>query len=301
MFDKIWQFLKQLFQRIFPKNRPSTKIVPPQTPHQPPTLTDAEFEAKLMELLEGVNAGWGSGDVKGFLIAKGLRDPELADWLRRFGERLLAIDRETTEEGGHDDTASTESLQELARRLELLGGICGGELGEAARNVGREILVKFPISPVGKGEGKGEVDGEAEVWKKLGDEQDDLGKYEEALAFYDRSIELKYNDPELWERRGLVLQKLGDYQGAIDSNNTASTLYRYSGNPQSASVPQSTEDFFNGSDIKSSLEKALEFKPDDHVAWYCRGSALGILGRWEEALASYDKALEIKPDYHEAW
>ena len=81
--------------------------------HQPPTLTDAEFEAKLMELLEGVNAGWGSGDVKRFLIAKGLRDHELADWLRRFGERLLAIDRETTEEGGHDDTASTESLQEL--------------------------------------------------------------------------------------------------------------------------------------------------------------------------------------------
>ncbi|WP_293125504.1 tetratricopeptide repeat protein [Microcoleus sp. bin38.metabat.b11b12b14.051] len=266
MFDKIWQFLKQLFQRIFPKNRPSTKIVPPQTPHQPPTQTDAEFEAKLMELLEGVNAGWGSGDVKGFFIAKGLRDTELADWLRRFGERLLAIDRETTQEGGHDDTASTESLQELARRLELLGGICGGELGEVAGNVGREILVKFPISPVGKVEGKGEVDGEAEVWKKLGDEQDDLGKYEEALAFYDKALEFKPDYHQAWYNRGIALRNLGRFEEAI-----------------------------------ASFDKALEFKPDYHQAWNNRGIALGNLGNFEEAIASYDKALEIKPDFHEVW
>jgi tetratricopeptide (TPR) repeat protein len=51
----------------------------------------------------------------------------------------------------------------------------------------------------------------------------------------------------------------------------------------------------------SSYDKALEFKPDYHEAWYNRGYALGNLGRWEEAISSYDKALEIKPDLHEAW
>jgi tetratricopeptide (TPR) repeat protein len=29
--------------------------------------------------------------------------------------------------------------------------------------------------------------------------------------------------------------------------------------------------------------------------------ALRNLGKLEEAIASYDKALEIKPDYHVAW
>ncbi|MCC3519038.1 hypothetical protein [Microcoleus sp. PH2017_18_LLB_O_A] len=70
MLDKIWQFLKQLIQRIFRKNCAISE------PPQPPTLTDAEYEAKLMELLEGVNQGWGRGDVAGFLIIIGGRAGE---------------------------------------------------------------------------------------------------------------------------------------------------------------------------------------------------------------------------------
>ncbi|MEM6502695.1 MAG: tetratricopeptide repeat protein [Cyanobacteria bacterium P01_C01_bin.89] len=51
----------------------------------------------------------------------------------------------------------------------------------------------------------------------------------------------------------------------------------------------------------ASYDKAIEFKPDDHEAWYKRGVALGNLGCAEEAIASYDKALEIKPDAPSAW
>ncbi len=168
-----------------------------------------------MELLEGVNDGWGSSDVKGFLIAKGLRDTELADWLRRFGERLLAIDGETA------STDSVSSLQELARRLELLRGICGGELGEAAGNVAREILVKFPISPVEDGEGEGEVDGEAEAWKKRGNEQLDEKDYEGAIASYDKALKIKPDYDVAWYNRGVVLYTLGKLEEAIASFDKA--------------------------------------------------------------------------------
>jgi hypothetical protein len=119
-------------------------------------VTDAEYEAKFMELLEGVNQGWGKGDVAEFLLAKRIKDGDLAAWLRRFGDRLLA--------GGHGGTAPTDavvSLQELARRLELLGRVAIGELGECAGNVGRDILVEFPLSSV---EGDVVVDREAEAW-----------------------------------------------------------------------------------------------------------------------------------------
>uniref|UniRef100_UPI00359387A9 tetratricopeptide repeat protein n=1 Tax=Microcoleus sp. TaxID=44472 RepID=UPI00359387A9 len=362
MLDKIWRFLKQLIQRIlcaFGKDS-----YPPLTPPLvrggdkkenlsstlgkggeqnlasplskgglrgvPPTLSDAEYEAKLMELLEGVNQGWGRGDVAEFLMAKRIENGDLAAWLRRFGDRLL--------EGAQGSTASTDavvSLQKLARRLELLGRVAGGELSEVAGNVGREILVVFPLVSVEGDEGGEDVDGEAKAWCDRGIEQYEQSNFQEALTFYERSIELNYNQPEVWEKRGLVLQKLGDYQGAIDSNNTASTLYRYLANPESASVPQSTEGFFNPSNIKPSYDKALEFqadddetwydrcdeqyyerdfeeasasydkaleiKPDSYEAWFNRGLALRKLGRLEEAIASYDKALEIKPDLHEAW
>ena len=293
MLNKIWRFLKQLIQRLLGTTPPEIQPTPPQPW---PTLTDAEYEAKLMELLEEVNQGRGRGDVAGFLIAKRIKNGDLAAWLRRFGVRLL--------EGAQGSTASTDavvSLQELARRLELLGRVAGGELGEVAGNVGREILVEFPlVSDEGDEEGE-DVDGEAEAWWNRGNEQYEQSNFQQALAFYERSIELNYNQPEVWEKRGLVLQKLGDYQGAIDSNNTASTLYRYLANPESASVPQSTEVLFNLGDIKPSYDKALEFKPNLHEAWNNRAHALGNLGRWEEAITSFDKALEFKPDDHEAW
>jgi tetratricopeptide (TPR) repeat protein len=51
----------------------------------------------------------------------------------------------------------------------------------------------------------------------------------------------------------------------------------------------------------ASYDKAVEFKPDYHEAWYNRGYALSALERKEEAIASYNKAVEIKPDYHKAW
>ena len=181
MLDKIWRFLKQLIQRLFGTN---PKIEP--TPPQPaPTLTDAEYEAKLMELLEGVNQGWGRGDVAGFLLAKQIKNGDLAAWLRRFGDRLL--------EGGHGGTAATDavvSLQELARRLELLGRVAGGELGECAGNVGREILVEFPLASVEEEE---DVDREAEAWWTRGLEQYDLGDFEGAIASLDKALEIKPN------------------------------------------------------------------------------------------------------------
>jgi hypothetical protein len=125
MLDKIWRFLKQLIRRLFGTN-PKIQLTPPQPA---PTLTDAEYEAKLMELLEGVNQGWGKGGVAEFLSAKQIENGDLAAWLRGFGTRLLAGAQGSTE-GGHGGTAPTDavvSLQELARRLELLGRVAGGE------------------------------------------------------------------------------------------------------------------------------------------------------------------------------
>ena len=66
---------------------------------------------------------------------------------------------------------------------------------------------------------------------------------------------------------------------------------------------QGYQKYMNGDFIGliTSLDRALEIKPDKHQAWSKRGNALGNLGRFEQAIASYDRALEIKPDYHEAW
>jgi len=85
------------------------------------------------ELLEGVNEGWSRGRVSGFLIGKRITETQLAAWLRPFGERLLA---------------TPEQHQELVRRIVLLGELRGGELGQVAGEIGRQISALIPPPPV---------------------------------------------------------------------------------------------------------------------------------------------------------
>ncbi|CCI31091.1 CHAT domain-containing protein [Microcystis sp. T1-4] len=66
---------------------------------------------------------------------------------------------------------------------------------------------------------------------------------------------------------------------------------------------QGNQKYMNGDFLGAiaSYDRALEIKPDFHLAWLIRGFALDNLGRFEKAIASWDRALEIKPDLHEAW
>ncbi|NKQ38425.1 MAG: tetratricopeptide repeat protein, partial [Methanosarcinales archaeon] len=93
-----------------------------------------------------------------------------------------------------------------------------------------------------------------------------LSKYDEALMFFNKAIEINPDDAEAWYNKGVVLGEL---------NRPDEELKAYN--------------------------KAIEIKPDDAEAWYNKGVVLGKLNRPDEALKAYDKAIEIKPDYAEAW
>jgi tetratricopeptide (TPR) repeat protein len=64
-------------------------------------------------------------------------------------------------------------------------------------------------------------------------------RYEEAIASYDKALEVKPDDHQAWYNRGNALSALGRKEEAI-----------------------------------ASYDKALEVKPDYHQAWYNRGGAL---------------------------
>jgi tetratricopeptide (TPR) repeat protein/CHAT domain-containing protein len=107
-------------------------------------------------------------------------------------------------------------------------------------------------------------------------------------------------DAEFWFEQGYQKAINGDFIGAIASWDRALEFKPdYHGawyNRGSA-----LDDLGRFEDAIASWDRALEIKPDDHLAWYNRGVALGNLGRFEQAIASYDRALEIKPDDHLAW
>jgi tetratricopeptide (TPR) repeat protein len=115
----------------------------------------------------------------------------------------------------------------------------------------------------------------APIYNQLGLMKDSQGEYEEALTFYEKTLEidkktLSPNDPELaktFNNIGLVYDNIGEYSKAL-----------------------------------SSYEKALEIKqqslPSNHPSLAASYNNIGVVYRkmseYSKALSSYKKALEIR-------
>ena len=54
---------------------------------------------------------------------------------------------------------------------------------------------------------------------KTGKKQLEDGQYEDALSSFERAISLNQNDPDLWNLKGIVLRSLGRYNEAVDCFN----------------------------------------------------------------------------------
>jgi tetratricopeptide (TPR) repeat protein len=61
----------------------------------------------------------------------------------------------------------------------------------------------------------------AEIWYGKGLIFNKLGKYGEALEFFEKALELDPDNAETWYEKGLSLKKLKQYQEALKSFNKA--------------------------------------------------------------------------------
>ncbi len=92
------------------------------------------------------------------------------------------------------------------------------------------------------------------------------GKFEEAIAYYDKAIK---KEPDVYLHycgRGLTYDNLGQYKLAVENYN-----------------------------------HALRLKPDYAEAFYNRGNAYDELGQYQQAIHDYNEAIRLKPDYLEAY
>jgi tetratricopeptide (TPR) repeat protein len=104
------------------------------------------------------------------------------------------------------------------------------------------------------------------TWERRGRHSYELGKYEEALKEFDKSLESNPKDADIWGNKGSAFYMLGRYEEALEAFN-----------------------------------KSLEINPKNANAWSFKGSTLYKLDRPEEALKAYDKALQKNPNILEAW
>lgn len=91
-------------------------------------------------------------------------------------------------------------------------------------------------------------------------------RYDDAVASYDKAIEIKPDYCEVWNNRGIALNELQRYTEAIVS-----------------------------------YDKALEINPDFYEAWSNLGNAVARLQRYQEAIKCYNKAIQIQPNDPSIW
>ncbi len=107
--------------------------------------------------------------------------------------------------------------------------------------------------------------GNARAYYCLGIALNNRGRIDEAIAQYEKSIELDPGFPEIETSLGVALANHGQLAEAI-----------------------------------AHFRKALEISPVYPMAHNYLGTILASRGRLDEAMAHYRKALEVKPDYAEA-
>lgn len=99
----------------------------------------------------------------------------------------------------------------------------------------------------------------AEMWNNKGVALEKAGKYAEAIKAYDQAIKLNPKYIEAWNNKGVALFNLGRYEVSI-------RVY----------------------------EQAIKLDPNDADVWYNKGVALEKLGKYEEANKCFKKSKELE-------
>ncbi len=127
-----------------------------------------------------------------------------------------------------------------------------------------------------------------------------LNKFEEALADFDKAIEIGYQSPHAYASRGMFHasmrnydRAISDYSIAIEKNpkDDASFLNRASVYMTSGKVNEALDDY----------TRAIELKPANAVLYQQRAVAYKIAGKLQQSITDYDKAIELTPADVAAW
>jgi tetratricopeptide (TPR) repeat protein len=138
------------------------------------------------------------------------------------------------------------------------------------------------------------------LWNNKGQALERLDRYEEALACYNRAVEITPQDGGMWGNKGRCLRALGQYEEAIACYDLG--LEIDSGNSNMWKGKGSVlEAMGRHADGLTCYERGLEIDRRDTELWMNKCAALAALARYEEALAACDHGLEINPRDSGLW
>ena len=191
--------------------------------------------------------------------------------IKPMGEnpRLYQVELSLTSDNDPDLRALTDRMRE-----ETKGSTGWDQLGQLLRKMGQpakaqqiyEIMLQQPSNNDRK---------KAYIYHQLGWMKDDQGEYEEAIAFYEKSLKIRLktlppNDPALaptYNNMGNVYDSMGDYPKALSYYEKALAIRQQSLPPNHPSLATSYNNI---------------------------GSVYYNMGDYSKALSSHEKALKIR-------
>ena len=132
-----------------------------------------------------------------------------------------------------------------------------------------------------------------------GDELVDENKYDVAIEYYDRVLQVAPNDTETLFKKGEALFGLGNYEDAIQYNDKILEL-----DPNDTGAldnkGKALDRLGRYDEAIQNYDKSLQIFPNNTDALYNKGVTLGNLSRYDEAIQYYDKVIELYPYYTDA-
>ncbi len=116
-----------------------------------------------------------------------------------------------------------------------------------------------------KTQAKRDLDLYASLWRYKGLVLSKLNRYDEAVAAFEKVLEVNETDFVAVDLKGFAQMELGDNEAAL-----------------------------------TSFERAIDLNPEYIYAWIHKGDALAKLNRLPAAVAAYEQVLKIQPNYYNA-
>ena len=134
----------------------------------------------------------------------------------------------------------------------------------------------------------------AEEYLKQGDDADDQGNSTQAIAEYNKAIEINPNLADAYNRRCITYTKQEDLTQALADCNKAIEI-----NPNYAKAYSNRASIYekqgNTTQAIADCDKAIEINPNMAELYYNRGRKYDMQGNMTQAVADYNKAIELNP------
>ena len=138
------------------------------------------------------------------------------------------------------------------------------------------------------------------AWKLIGQAYEKKGELNKAISCFKKILEFSPDDLDAQTNIGAILNELRDYEASIHYHQSVIEI-----------DPNSANGYVNMGVALTGLKKfdlalskysaALELDSEDEEIWFNKGNTLCALIRYDEALIHYEKALTLRPDFTEAY